>query len=57
MKRFPALERRVAQHHSHPQWEAVILGAPAAEGKNADHVTAAPGKLQVAALKILGEKR
>lgn len=41
MNQLPEIERRVAQHYSHPQLEEAILAALAAEGKNTDQVTAA----------------
>jgi ubiquinone/menaquinone biosynthesis C-methylase UbiE len=40
MNQFPAIERRVVQHYSHPQLEEAILAALAAEGKNTDQVAA-----------------
>lgn len=40
MNQHQAIERRVAQHYSHPQLETAIVAALAAEGKNIDHVTA-----------------
>ena len=47
MNQFPAIERRVAQHCSHPHLEEAILAALAAEDKNLDQVRQASSATSV----------